>query len=197
MRDRNSILITSLLKRLGCETLSLPTPPTIRPSSPGDCRRRGSTRSASPADEHGASRSCAGCTAANRVRIQNHQAPHAAGASRSFSPRNRACHVSSAYRAIRSAGSSASPGWRRACCCECNAAHRPDWASASLTADLPANGPREFYQPAVAERGTLRPLNWRGSADVLTLARANALIRRPAGAPAIAFGGQVEFLRLP
>jgi len=73
----------------------------------------------------------------------------------------------------------------------------PQWEAAALSADLPANGPREFYQPARVERGTLQPLTWRGSADVLTLSRANALIRRPPNAPAVAAGEVLEMMRLP
>ena len=72
----------------------------------------------------------------------------------------------------------------------------PEWARVNAI-DLPPNGPREFYQPAIAEHGALLPLNWRGSADVLTLARANCLIRRPANATAINAGEMLEVIRLP
>src|SRR5206468_10821071 len=52
---------------------------------------------------------------------------------------------------------------------------REQWVEGTLTAALPANGPREFYQPAVARGGAVEPLHWKGSADIYTLARANAL----------------------
>jgi len=42
---------------------------------------------------------------------------------------------------------------------------------------LAANGPREFYQPAVLEGAGVRPLNWKGSADLYTLAAANARVK--------------------
>jgi molybdopterin molybdotransferase len=61
---------------------------------------------------------------------------------------------------------------------------------ATLASELPANGPREFYQPAMLQGSVAHPLNWKSSADVFTLARANALLIRvesepakPAGAP--------------
>jgi len=52
-----------------------------------------------------------------------------------------------------------------------------------LAAPIAANGPREFYQQAKIEDEKVRPLNWRGSADIFTLANANALIVRPPNAP--------------
>jgi molybdopterin molybdotransferase len=57
-----------------------------------------------------------------------------------------------------------------------------------LTEPLPANGVREFYQPAVHDGSTVTPLSWKGSADIFTLAAANALIIRPENAPAAAAG---------
>jgi molybdopterin molybdotransferase len=54
------------------------------------------------------------------------------------------------------------------------------WQPATLTGDLPANGPRAFYQPAVRDDGDrVTALDWKGSGDLLTLARANALVCRP------------------
>jgi molybdopterin molybdotransferase len=52
-----------------------------------------------------------------------------------------------------------------------------------LAVPIPANGPREFYQPAIINDGKVRPLNWKGSADIFTLAKADALIVRPPNAP--------------
>jgi molybdopterin molybdotransferase len=68
---------------------------------------------------------------------------------------------------------------------------------AALTDDLPPNGPREFYQPAVRLGSTIRPLNWKGSADIYTLALANALIIRPADAPLAPAGTSIPFIALP
>jgi molybdopterin molybdotransferase len=69
--------------------------------------------------------------------------------------------------------------------------------SAALTENLPPNGPREFYQPAIRLGPTIRPLNWKGSADIYTLALANALIIRPASAPPAAAGTTVPLLEIP
>jgi molybdopterin molybdotransferase len=69
--------------------------------------------------------------------------------------------------------------------------------SAALTENLPANGPREFYQPAVRLGSTVRPLNWKGSADIYTLALANALIVRPADAPPASAGTIVSLIEIP
>ena len=66
-----------------------------------------------------------------------------------------------------------------------------------LADDLPATGPRQFYQPAVFESHGVRPLAWRGSADVFTLAAADALIERPAGDAARAAGQAVRVIALP
>ena len=52
----------------------------------------------------------------------------------------------------------------------------PRWITAPLTAPLKTNGPREFYQPAVLSDAGVLPLEWKGSADVFTLAAANALL---------------------
>ena len=67
---------------------------------------------------------------------------------------------------------------------------------ARLTVDLPANGPREFYQPATWDGSTVTPLGWKGSADLFTLARANALLIRPEDAPAAVVGDVVQLLAL-
>ena len=71
------------------------------------------------------------------------------------------------------------------------------WIEAALTDALPPNGPREFYQPAILlEDGRVRPLSWKGSADVFTLARANALLVRGENDPAQAAGARVRVLEL-
>lgn len=67
---------------------------------------------------------------------------------------------------------------------------------APLAQPLEANGPREFYQPAVYSAGKLSPLNWKGSADIFTLSRANSLIIRPENHPAQPAGASVEFLEI-
>jgi molybdopterin molybdotransferase len=70
-------------------------------------------------------------------------------------------------------------------------------AVATLAAPVSENGPREFYQPAILEGGHVRPLEWKGSADIFTLAQANALIIRAENAPAMPAGGSVPILALP
>ncbi|HEY2589439.1 MAG TPA: gephyrin-like molybdotransferase Glp [Tepidisphaeraceae bacterium] len=81
------------------------------------------------------------------------------------------------------------------------------WLSGKLDTGLPANGPREFYQPVVrtvargrdsshAEIATITPLKWKGSADLFTLARANALLVRAENDPAMPKGTVVRVLEL-
>jgi molybdopterin molybdotransferase len=66
------------------------------------------------------------------------------------------------------------------------------WVTATLQDPLEANGPREFYQPAVLDdQSRVRPLKWKGSADLFTLAAANALIMRPENQPALPAGSAV------
>jgi len=60
-----------------------------------------------------------------------------------------------------------------------------------------SNGPREFYQPAKIESEQVHPLEWKGSADIFTLARADGLIIRPANGSAIAAGRTVPVIALP
>ncbi len=70
--------------------------------------------------------------------------------------------------------------------------------TARTTVDLPPNADREFYQPSTLtlEDATLRamPLAWKGSADLFTLARANALLVRPPEAPALPADAPVPIL---
>jgi molybdopterin molybdotransferase len=73
----------------------------------------------------------------------------------------------------------------------------PRWISAPLTAPLKPNGPREFYQPAILDDAGVLPLEWKGSADVFTLAAANALLVRPENDPARAAGDAVRVLEVP
>ncbi|MDB5332914.1 MAG: molybdenum cofactor synthesis domain protein [Phycisphaerales bacterium] len=81
------------------------------------------------------------------------------------------------------------------------------WVSGRLAEGLPANGPREFYQPAVrtvapgkhsmqSEFAEVRPLAWKGSADLFTLAAANVLLVRAAGEPAVGKGAVVRVLEI-
>jgi molybdopterin molybdotransferase len=58
----------------------------------------------------------------------------------------------------------------------------------TLATKLPANGPREFYQPARVEGTIAHPLTWKSSADVFTLAEANALLVRAENEPARSAG---------
>jgi len=73
----------------------------------------------------------------------------------------------------------------------------PRWISASLLAPLAANGPREFYQPVILSEHGVAPLEWKGSADVYTLAAANALLVRAENEPARSAGDVVRVLELP
>jgi molybdopterin molybdotransferase len=66
-----------------------------------------------------------------------------------------------------------------------------------LSVDVPANGPREFYQPARIRSGRLEPLDWKGSADVFTLSTADALIVRPANAGSARAGELTRAMILP
>lgn len=65
-----------------------------------------------------------------------------------------------------------------------------------LAGELPANGPRTFYQPATLDSGRVVSLAWRGSADVFTLAQADALIERPENDPSRNAGELVRVLQL-
>lgn len=74
----------------------------------------------------------------------------------------------------------------------------PRWLRAELVGDLPENGPREFYQPAcVDSAGRATVLSWKGSADVFTLARANALLVRPENDPPRRAGEVVRLIEVP
>lgn len=74
------------------------------------------------------------------------------------------------------------------------------WLSGKLATPLEANGPREFYQPVMLERGggelTVKPLPWKGSADLFTLASAQGLLVRPENEPAQPEGAQVKLMEL-
>jgi len=65
-----------------------------------------------------------------------------------------------------------------------------------LAGALEANGPREFYHPAVLEGSAVAALPWKGSADIFTLARADGLIVRPADHPPLDAGAMVEFFEI-
>ena len=69
-----------------------------------------------------------------------------------------------------------------------------DWVDATLAMDLPVNGPREFYQPIQLAQGRANALHWKGSADIFTLAHANAVLRREENAPAIAAGQRIRVM---
>lgn len=70
------------------------------------------------------------------------------------------------------------------------------FATARVTQALGANGGREGYLRAVAADGAVAPAPDQDSSLLLPFAAANALIRRPAHAPAVAAGSEVEFVRL-
>ena len=68
--------------------------------------------------------------------------------------------------------------------------------SAQLSKSLPANGPRAFYQPAIFNGQNIVPLDWKGSADIYTLAQANALMMCPENQPPLQAGATVSFLTI-
>jgi molybdopterin molybdotransferase len=71
------------------------------------------------------------------------------------------------------------------------------WNEAQLESPLEANGVREFYLPAILAGCCVQPLKWKGSADIYTLARANALIVRPGNADSLSAGAIVRVLEIP
>jgi len=73
----------------------------------------------------------------------------------------------------------------------------PAWVEGTLRVGLPPNGSREFYQPVRHDSGQIDPLGWKGSADVFTLARANALLIRAENEPGLSAGTRVRVLEIP
>jgi molybdopterin molybdotransferase len=72
------------------------------------------------------------------------------------------------------------------------------WIHARLGVDLPANGPREFYQPATYKSdGTAHIFPWKGSGDLFTLAQADSLLVRPENDPPLSAGAAVSLLEIP
>jgi molybdopterin molybdotransferase len=72
----------------------------------------------------------------------------------------------------------------------------PVWIDAILSQPLPPIGPREFYQPVLLKDGMIHPLTWKGSADIYTLARANALLVRSENEPAQPAGMRARVLEI-
>ncbi|HEY1684963.1 MAG TPA: molybdopterin molybdotransferase MoeA [Tepidisphaeraceae bacterium] len=72
----------------------------------------------------------------------------------------------------------------------------PKWIETKLLDSLPANGNREFYQPVKLEESGARPLSWKGSADIFTLAQANALLPRPENEPPLTAGQTVRVMAI-
>jgi len=74
------------------------------------------------------------------------------------------------------------------------------WLLGKLATALDANGPREFYQPVLLDHSQtgliVRPLPWKGSADLFTLAAAHALLMRPENQPALPAGAEVRVIEL-
>lgn len=81
------------------------------------------------------------------------------------------------------------------------------WVIGKLDAGLADNGPREFYQPAIltpargdhsaqVEHSTITPLQWRGSADLFTLAAANVLIVRAENDSRVPKGAVIRVLEI-
>jgi len=68
------------------------------------------------------------------------------------------------------------------------------WRQAKLAEDLPATGNRETFTRAAAAGEAVRPLVNQDSGALSTLAAADLLIRRAAGAPAAAAGARVDII---
>lgn len=84
---------------------------------------------------------------------------------------------------------------------------RENWQTGRLEVGMVPNGPREFYQPVIryvaagrnsaqSVLASIRPLTWKGSADLFTLAAANALLVRPDNEPALPLGTVVKVLEI-
>ena len=84
---------------------------------------------------------------------------------------------------------------------------RENWQTGRLEVGMVPNGPREFYQPVVryvaagrnsaqSVLASIRPLTWKGSADLFTLAAANALLVRAENEPALPMGTVVKVLEI-
>jgi molybdopterin molybdotransferase len=82
-----------------------------------------------------------------------------------------------------------------------------NWQTGRLEVGMLPNGPREFYQPVVRTTpparnssqsviASIRPLTWKGSADLFTLAAANALLVRGENEPALPMGTVVRVLEI-
>jgi molybdopterin molybdotransferase len=67
---------------------------------------------------------------------------------------------------------------------------------ATLTCDMPANGPREHYMRARVQAGQITPFERQDSALLTVLADANALLIRPVDAPEIGKGQTVDYIPL-
>ncbi len=72
----------------------------------------------------------------------------------------------------------------------------PALQRAVITGDLPANGPRQHYMRAVVNDGAIAALPRQDSALLSVLAKANALLVRPPGDPALSKGDEVAYLPL-
>jgi molybdopterin molybdotransferase len=82
-----------------------------------------------------------------------------------------------------------------------------NWQSGRLEVGMVPNGPREFYQPVIRTTAqgrssaqsvlaSIRPLTWKGSADLFTLATANALLVRGENEPPLPMGTVVRVLEI-
>lgn len=67
---------------------------------------------------------------------------------------------------------------------------------ATLTVDMPSNGPRQHYARAILEGASVRPVSSQDSSLIAALARSNALIVQAPHAPKTAAGTSVEVLEL-
>jgi molybdopterin molybdotransferase len=77
-----------------------------------------------------------------------------------------------------------------------NPAPMDHYAEARTAVDLPANGVRRQFLRAIVADGVVTPAPAQDSSLLSVLARANALLVRPEGAPALAAGGTVTVLSL-
>lgn len=73
----------------------------------------------------------------------------------------------------------------------------PERAEVRLLDGVAANLDREFYQPVQLGADGARVLRWKGSADVFTLAQADAFLPRPISGPALVAGEWVRVMKVP
>ncbi|AZV78146.1 molybdopterin molybdenumtransferase MoeA [Parasedimentitalea marina] len=71
---------------------------------------------------------------------------------------------------------------------------KPTALTATLSAEMPANGPRQHYMRGILQQGQIRAFERQDSALLTVLADANVLLIRPPYDPARAIGSQVDYI---